>query len=363
MRTDSRATSERAIARTLGSLALTLLIVGVATGLQWLLWPVLAPAPYVFYYPSVIVAAYLGGAGAGALAIAIEMFVAAWLFDASPDSPEFAWQQGMLRQVLFALSAGMMAWITAAMRRSREELQQAVRARDEFLSMASHELKTPLSSMQLQVEMTKRSLSRSGEEVAFAPDRVRRLVEQTDRQITRLNRLVDDMLDIARIATGRLSLNLQPTNLAEVAQEMVERLQPLLEEAGCNVSVQVDDAPSGRWDRFRLEQVLANLLTNAARYGARQPVLVVVRKRHAWAELVVRDQGRGIAPEDRERIFERFERAVTPSEVSGLGLGLFISKEIVEMHHGTIRVESTPGKGSTFTVSLPLLEQVATHAV
>ena len=110
----------------------------------------------------------------------------------------------------------------------------------------------------------------------------------------------------------------------------------------------------GQWDRYRLEQVLTNFLTNAARYGPGKPVEVSVRRLEAAAELRVRDEGRGIAPEDQERIFQKFERAVDGHEVSGLGLGLFIVREIVEMHRGTVRVESTLGQGATFIVTLPL---------
>ncbi|KFE63544.1 sensor histidine kinase [Hyalangium minutum] len=236
-------------------------------------------------------------------------------------------------------------------RRSREGLEAAVRSRDEFLSLASHELKTPLTSLMLQTQLLQRRMER-GE--ALPPERVGRLLEQTSRQAQRLARLVDDMLDISRLAAGKLSLEPDTFDLVELAAEVAAKLGPQMTEARCEVSVRVTEPVVGAWDRYRLEQVLTNFLTNAARYSAGKPVEVTVQKLEAHVELRVRDQGRGIAPEDHARIFQKFERAVHSHEVSGLGLGLFIVREIVEMHQGTVRVESALGQGATFIVTLPL---------
>ena len=236
-------------------------------------------------------------------------------------------------------------------RRARVGLEAAVRARDEFLSLASHELKTPLTSLMLQTQLFQRRLGR-GE--PLPPDGLHRVLEQTARQTQRLSRLINDMLDISRIATGKLSLEPVTFDMAELAADVVARLGPQLTEAQCEVSVRSAEPVVGRWDRYRLEQVLTNLLTNAARYGPCKPVEVSVRRLEEGAELRVCDQGRGIAPEDQQRIFQKFERAVNGNEVSGLGLGLFIVREIVEMHSGTVRVESSLGQGATFVVTLPL---------
>jgi signal transduction histidine kinase len=236
-------------------------------------------------------------------------------------------------------------------RRARVGLEAAVRSRDEFLSLASHELKTPLTSLMLQTQLLQRRLER-GE--ALPPESARRVLDQTARQTQRLARLVNDMLDISRVTAGKLSLEPDTFDLAELAADVVAKLGPQLSEARCEVSVRSPEPVVGRWDRYRLEQVLTNFLTNAARYGPGKPVEVSVRRVEEGAELRVRDEGRGIASEDQERIFQKFERAVGGHEVSGLGLGLFIAREIVEMHRGTVRVESTPGQGATFIVTLPL---------
>jgi signal transduction histidine kinase len=234
--------------------------------------------------------------------------------------------------------------------RARQQLEAAVRARDEFLSLASHELKTPLTSLMLQTQLLQGRLDRGQ---PLAPEGVGKLLAQTARQARRLARLVEDMLDISRIAAGRLTLEKETFDLAALTSEVVAKLEPQLTGAGCEVSVHAPEPVRGAWDPYRLEQVLTNLLTNAARYGASAPVEVSVRRLEHHAELRVRDQGRGIAKPDQERIFRKFERAVDRSEVSGLGLGLFIVREIVDMHGGTVHVESDPGKGATFIVLLP----------
>jgi signal transduction histidine kinase len=248
-------------------------------------------------------------------------------------------------------SAGLLRQHEEEERRAREGLEAAVRARDEFLSLASHELKTPLTSLMLQTQLLQRREQR-GE--VLPPESVKRLLDQTARQTERLARLVNDMLDISRLAAGKLALETETFDLAELASDVVAKLGPQLSEAQCEVSVRAPEPVVGTWDRYRLEQVLTNFLTNATRYAAGQPVEVSVRRLEQRAELRVRDNGRGIAQEDQERIFRKFERAVGLREVGGLGLGLFIVREIVEMHGGTVRVESGVGRGAAFTVALPL---------
>ncbi|MFN7132574.1 MAG: PAS domain S-box protein [Myxococcales bacterium] len=233
------------------------------------------------------------------------------------------------------------------------ELQNAIRSRDEFLSIASHELKTPLTSLKLQAQVRARSLER-GELAAFTPERLKKSVEHDVRRIDRISRLVDDMLDIARITSGKLHLEREQTDLCALVREVVERFSLILEATATPMHLESCDAVVGEWDRFRLEQVVTNLLTNAVRYGAGRPLRVEIGRAGPYAYFSVRDQGIGIAPEAHERIFLRFERAVSANDVSGLGLGLYISRQIVEMHGGRILVESDVGKGATFRVELPL---------
>ncbi len=236
--------------------------------------------------------------------------------------------------------------------RVREELRQAVLARDTFMSMASHELKTPLTSLDLQVQARQRAYER-GNLQKFAIDRIPVLINEDARQIKRLIRLVDDMLDISRLRTGKLALVGEEFDLCEMARESITRLASQIDAQGCTVTLDAPDPIQGCWDRFRIEQVFVNLLTNALKYGVNKPVEISIREAGSRAVLSVRDHGIGIEPKDQERIFGQFERAVSESAVSGLGLGLYIAQKIIEGHGGTIRVESEMGRGSTFIVEFP----------
>ena len=161
------------------------------------------------------------------------------------------------------------------------------------------------------------------------------------------------MLDISRINSRKLSMTLERFDLCDLVRELIERYSELFLAAGCTVESEFCESALGCWDRFRIEQVVTNLLTNAMRYGTGKPILIQVKFSLNKARIVVRDQGRGIVKENQERIFQRFERAVAGSEISGLGLGLYIARQIVEAHHGSIRVESELGQGAAFVVELP----------
>ncbi len=232
------------------------------------------------------------------------------------------------------------------------DLQDAVRAREDFLSIASHELKTPLTSLQLQVQMLQRAAQR--DTLARLPaERVVTMLGTAERQTKHLVKLINTLLDISRISGGHLDLHREEIDLAEVVREVVAQLRPELAVAGCRLTVSAPAPVPGLWDRARLEQVVTNLLSNAVKYGRGQPIEVAVMGADDRARLVVRDQGIGIAPEHLSRIFERFERAVSAHNYGGLGLGLYIVRQIVEAHGGAIHVTSTPGEGSTFVVDLP----------
>ncbi|WP_428332117.1 ATP-binding protein [Novosphingobium sp.] len=236
------------------------------------------------------------------------------------------------------------------------ELAQAVRARDDFMSIASHELKTPLTALKLQAQMRKRFLER-GKLTYFTEEKLRRMVEEDDREFTRLNRLVDDMLDISRMDTGRFTMQLEPFDLAKLVTASVDRFTPQLEALGSTVTTQVEGPIDGQWDYYRVEQILTNLLPNAMKYGAGHPVHVRASCSGDTARLSVQDAGIGIAQDDQMRIFGRFERAVGGNHVSGLGLGLHIAKEIVDAHGGSISVRSQLGVGSEFIVELACAPQ------
>lgn len=245
---------------------------------------------------------------------------------------------------------GRRAGIAVDNARLYTEARRAIELRDEFLSIASHELRTPLTSLALQVSALQRSLKRPETTLA----KVAAKIDTVDRQVGRLTLLVNALLDVSRASAGRLQLTLEPVDLAEVAREVAARLQLDAQNAGCALSLDLPPSLVGNWDRMRLDQVLTNFLSNAIKYGPGQPIEVSLRQRGDRAVLSVRDHGIGIAADDQARIFERFGRAVSPEHYGGLGLGLWIVKVYVDAMGGTVGVESEPGRGSTFSVELPL---------
>lgn len=233
-----------------------------------------------------------------------------------------------------------------------EAAQDAIKVRDEFLSIASHELRTPLTPLKLQLQSLGRHLKAT--EVLESDERVMKIVESSDRQVNRLTSLIDDLLDVSRISAGKLSLNTERLRLSELVEEVIANYRHQLKEKKIPLEVDLDETLAGEFDRVRIEQVFINLLTNAAKYAPGKPLTVSLKLEGDLACLLVRDQGAGISPADQRRIFERFERVKDRDNVGGLGLGLYISRQIVEAHGGSISVESTPGTGSTFKVLLPL---------
>ncbi|WP_437869626.1 sensor histidine kinase [Sorangium sp. So ce363] len=234
-----------------------------------------------------------------------------------------------------------------------EAAQAAVRERDEFLSIASHELRTPIAALQLTLQALERRLG-GDEPATLRHDPTARAVEGSLRQVARLTRLVDQLLDLSRIKAGRLELEPERVNLVEVVRQAVEPLRGVLMQAGCSLRLHVEREILGCWDALRIEQVVTNLVSNALKYGANAPVELSAQRRGDTAVIAVRDHGIGIAPENTARIFERFERAVSSRDYAGVGIGLFIARQIVEAHGGSIRVESALGMGSTFVVELPI---------
>ncbi|WP_437946922.1 ATP-binding protein [Sorangium sp. So ce296] len=234
-------------------------------------------------------------------------------------------------------------------RRARAAAEEAIRLRDEFLLIASHELRTPVTTLQLSIQSLGQKLSR-GMDV----ERVRSAVALSGRQIKRLANLVDMLLDVSRIEAERLELNRAPVDLRELVAEVVTHLGDQLAQSGSTLAVRAEQPVVGWWDRYRLEQVVTNLLTNAMKFGERAPIEITITAEGGVARLSVTDHGLGIPAEVRTQLFERFRRGVSSRNYGGLGLGLYITRTIVEAHGGQIRLSSEVGQGSTFYVELPL---------
>ncbi len=231
-----------------------------------------------------------------------------------------------------------------------QETQRAVRVRNEFLLVASHELRTPMTSLTMSLKTLQRAEQSDG---SASPAVRSQSLELAARQGARLNRLIGDLLDVSRIETRSLPLDLETVELEAIVREVAERFQADLAAARCPLSIRCDAPVAGRWDASRVDQVVTNLLSNAIKFGAGKPIDVLLGEEAGRARLSVRDHGFGIDPSHQARIFERFERAVSVLHYGELGLGLYITRRIVEAHGGSIRVESAPGEGSTFVVELP----------
>jgi len=238
---------------------------------------------------------------------------------------------------------------------TQEELQRSLRMRDEFMSLVAHELRTPLNTLFLEAQMRSLQLKR-GTLATIKPDQFEAMIKRDERQIKAMIRLIDDMLDVSRMRSGQLSIRPGQVQLMDLLERVVSDLSLQAAATGCKLSLQPHPPVEGCWDEFRIEQVVVNLLTNALRYGGGQPVEVSVQYADDTVRIDVRDEGKGIAQSDLERIFEPYERGARNGEPKGLGLGLYISRQLAISHGGELRVTSTPGEGSTFSLVLPCSE-------
>lgn len=239
------------------------------------------------------------------------------------------------------------------MKIKQDALDRAVKARDNFFMIASHELRTPLTCLELQLQVMEWDLKNSPLD-ELTPAKLISGLEKQREHLARITRIVDNILDESRINRGHMTMTTESFDLSDMVLHIVDEFKIAAESVGVSVSVDTEDKIVGKWDRFKIEQVLLNLLSNALRYGDKKPIRIRTYKDAGHAFFCVQDEGLGIKIEDQERIFERFERVAEENGVKGFGLGLFISNSVVKAHGGEIHVKSEPGKGSTFIVALPL---------
>lgn len=239
------------------------------------------------------------------------------------------------------------------LRLTETNLLHALSVRDEFLAIASHELKTPLTSLKLQVQFYQRAIKKEDHSI-YTPEKIRTLLDKNSIQVDRLTRLVDDMLDISRIRTGKFTIKKEFCELGPLLKDIMNRMKEQFESSGSGLPhIEHMDAAVGEWDYLRMEQVFTNIITNSIRYGQGRPITISMRNLQDSVRITVKDNGLGIPLPEQQKIFERYERGAVTRERSGLGLGLFICKQIVDAHNGRIWVESEVNKGSTFYLDLP----------
>jgi signal transduction histidine kinase len=238
-------------------------------------------------------------------------------------------------------------------RLAQRALERAVQARDEFLSAASHELRTPLTPMVLELEQVVRGAERLPDE-HVTKSSIMPALRRLRGHVRRFVDVVQRLIDASQLREARIEFHLEPVDLTEVTRSALDHCRDALRRAHCEVSLVAPESVVGQWDRMRVEQVVANLVENAAKFGESKPIDVTVSRSDGVARLVVRDHGVGIRPEDVPRVFERFERGAPVSQYGGFGLGLWVASKIVQAFGGQISVESAPGSGTTFAVDLPL---------
>jgi len=253
-----------------------------------------------------------------------------------------------------------LGWFTFAFNQMIEKVAQlyqearyAVQIRDDFLSIASHELRTPITPLKLQIQSIIR-LVKQGRLAQLPPEQILKMLSITDLQISRLTKLTDDLLDVTRITSGKIDLRKERADISKMMSEIITKIRSELYAQKYEITMNLQPGLFVEMDLSRIEQVFTNLLSNAMKYGEGKPIEVTTSRTDPHSiEVRVQDHGQGIALADQERIFGRFERAAPSANFGGLGLGLYIVKQIVEQHLGTVRVESSLGDGSAFIVSLP----------
>jgi len=257
-------------------------------------------------------------------------------------------------EVAFTEELGRRVALAAENGRLHARTREALRMRDDFLTVASHELRTPLTALQLQQELLVRG-ARAGGPGGEHGERLLENLEKAVRQTRRLAELVESVLDASALVMGRVTLDRnEPVDLAEVVETTARELRPVADVQRCDLTLTLATGARGRWDRVRLQQVVASLLANAIKFGAGRPIRAAVALEGRSARLAITDHGIGVAPADQERIFRCFERAVSVENYGGLGLGLYSARRIVEAHAGRISVTSDVGQGATFLVELPI---------
>jgi PAS domain S-box-containing protein len=236
-------------------------------------------------------------------------------------------------------------------RKRHEQAEAAVRMRDEFLAIASHELRTPLTTLLLSLAVVEQDRTRGDLQ------RVEKSLSRAQKQAERMGHLLDRMLDVSQMAAGKLELDSAPCDLSDVVRDIAERLSEDASDAACELRLTLSSSVVGEWDRFRLDEAFSNVISNAIKYGAGHPVDIKLQAMDGKALLVVEDHGIGIDADDLSRIFGRFERTMASKNYGGLGLGLYITRQIVEQHGGSIRADNLSSGGARFVIEVPLAQE------
>jgi signal transduction histidine kinase len=354
----------------------------LATGLLAALLLFLFPnvSPFLLFLPTILFVAWYSGFLPGFITTVISMSIIVLLLFFPTMKPLLVASTNLLVEIVLFFVVGIFAsylidkaknqdLITDYQKRLRqnahiidtlesnfENAQKEIKSRDQFLAIASHELKTPVTSMLLQVQTAIHNI-RNVSLANFSVANLLKMLEGTEQQSQRLSKMVNDLLNVSLITTGRIDLELEETDLSTVVKNVAENFSEKMKRENNSISVTAEKPIRGTWDKVRIEQAVSNLISNAIKYGNNKPIAITVSNSHERARLTVEDQGIGMSQEQQKRIFERFERAVNSKDYQGLGVGLYITSQIVKAHHGKIDVHSKPNDGTTFIIDLPLKQK------
>jgi len=313
---------------------------GVASAVHHVFQSSLDLTPFMLFHGANFLSAWVGGLYPGLACTLVGAALVNIFFLAPARAPTLSFAGVLTTLVFVGIGVGV-SLLCQSRLRALGAADEAIAVREDFLGVAAHELRTPLTTLGLRLQrLGRRPGSSADDDLAAAL-----------RQVLRMDGLIHGLLDAVHLQQARVQLERREVELGELARRVGTRLLPGLSS---QLSVEAPGPVVGRWDPARLEMVIANLLLNAFKFGAGKPVHLRVERSGDRALLSVQDQGIGIPQEDQQRIFRRFERAVSVREYGGLGLGLWLASEFVQAHGGTIRVQSNAGKGATFTVDLPL---------
>lgn len=332
--------------------------------------------PTLFFLPVILLSAWVGGVKTGIITAIISgllmnnFFIPPYFNFLNPNPTS------ILQTIIFIAEGALISVLIEAgkrqdglsdyKRREREYramivdletevliAQKSVRQRDEFLSIASHELKTPLTSMLLQTQTALHNI-RNVSLAQFSIAHLLTMLESLENQTKRLSKMINDLLNVSILTTGNLQIEREEVDLQQIASDVLNDFSNRLEKEGYKTIFTVSESVVGNWDKVRIEQALSNLISNAIKYGEHKPIEIQTLKKGQTGQFIIKDNGIGINKEQQKRIFNLFERAVSPEQYKGLGVGLYITHQIVIAHGGTISVESRVGHGTTFTLSLPV---------
>jgi signal transduction histidine kinase len=333
-------------------------------------------ALYLFFFPVIFIIAWKKGAKAGILTSAAASLLVFYFFFPRLDSFSAAHAHTIVEVYLFLLQGiALSVFINKAkqydvveyyklredafskkysdLEKRFQDAQEDIRARDEFLSIASHELKTPLTSMLLQLQTALHNIQNVSL-ANFSVEHLLKMLESVQRQTNRLSKMINDLLNVSLMTTRKLELEPEKFDLSALTKEVVESFSEKIIREGYDISIHADTPVVGVWDKVRIEQALTNLLSNAIKYGDAKPIVITVKEINNFALVAVADHGIGIPGKEKDKIFELFQRGGASEKYKGLGVGLYITDQIVEAHKGKIHVKSREHHGTTFTMELPI---------